>query len=79
MEVKRKLNGYVSRFFRIVARKWKRKLNIGEIDGLSQKYNTIETELFQSYLKIIQELQSPINREHVKVQTLKQIIYTSRI
>lgn len=77
MEVKRKLNGYVSRFFRIVARKWKRKLNIG--GSMVCRRNTIETELFQSYLKIIQELQSPINREHVKVQTLKQIIYTSRI
>lgn len=67
MEIKKELNGYVNRFFRIIARKWKRKLNIGEIDGLSQKYNTIQTELkfMQNYFKIAQELQS-INRERVK-------------
>lgn len=67
MEIKKELNGYVNRFFRIIAKKWKRKLNIGEIDGLSQKYNTIQTELkfMQNYFKIAQELQS-INRELVK-------------
>lgn len=67
MEIKKELNGYVNRFFRIIARKWKRKLNIGEIDGLSQKYNTIQTELkfMQNYFKVAQELQS-INRELVK-------------
>lgn len=67
MEIKKELNGYVNRFFRIIARKWKRKLNIGEIDGLSQKYNTIQTELkfMQNYFKVAQELQS-INRERVK-------------
>lgn len=67
MEIKKELNGYVNRFFRIIAKKWKRKLNIGEIDGLSQKYNTIQTELkfMQNYFKVAQELQS-INRELVK-------------
>lgn len=67
MEIKKELNGYVNRFFRIIAKKWKRKLNIGEIDGLSQKYNTIQTELkfMQNYFKVAQELQS-INRERVK-------------